>query len=113
MMIESMMINFRELVGDRARNVSGHERGVEARAKYNLDSADSREAVVDVIIPDEIDAVASSFFQGMFAQSVRYYKSQENFLRHYRFTASPVVMEQILRGIDRSLTQRAGSAFMH
>jgi hypothetical protein len=112
-MIESKMINFRELVGDRARNVSGHERGAEARARYDLDSADSSEAVVEIIIPDEIDAVATSFFQGMFAQSVRHYKSQENFLRHYRFTASPVVMEQILRGIDRSLTQRSGAAFLH
>lgn len=110
-MNETMMIDFRELVGDRARNVSGHERGALARARYNLDAADMQEAVVDVVIPAEIDAVATSFFQGMFSGSVRHYKTKERFLEHYKFHATPVIMEQIIRGIERSMTSRGGSAF--
>ena len=112
-MIETTMIDFKEIVGDRARNVSGHERGALARAKYNLDAADKKESVVEVIIPAEIDAVATSFFQGMFSGSVRHYKTKERFLEHYRFNASPVIMEQIIRGIERSMTARGGSAFLN
>jgi hypothetical protein len=112
-MIETMMIDFREIVGERARNVSGHERGALARAKYDLDAADKQEAVVDVLIPAEIDAVATSFFQGMFSGSVRHYKTKERFLEHYRFNATPVIMEQIIRGIERSMTSRGGSAFLN
>lgn len=106
-----MMINFRDIAGDRARNISGHERGSLARQRFGLDAADQNGDLVDIFVPDDIDAIASSFFQGMFSKSVKYYKSREEFLKHYRFNASPVIMEQVIRGIDRAMTARGGSAF--
>ncbi|MCY0094594.1 hypothetical protein [Hoeflea ulvae] len=111
MVLEATRIDFREIAGGTVRNISGHERGVEARKKYDLDRLDAKGEVVSVIIPDDIDAVAASFFQGMFSESVKRFKSKDEFLRHYNFIAKPVMMEQILRGIDRSLTERRGSAF--
>lgn len=109
----SMMIDFRSIAGERVRNVSGHERGAAARLRYNLDDADTRNEIVEIVIPDDIDAVAASFFLGMFSRSVKYYETKERFLEHYRFFASPAIMEQILRGIDRSMTARNGAAFLH
>lgn len=108
-----MMIDFKDLVGDRARNISGHERGVMAREKYNLDEIDSRRDTVEIMVPEHIDAIAPSFFQGMFSKSVRQYQTKERFLEHYHFIASPVVMEQIIRGINRSMTKRDGAAFLN
>lgn len=111
MVLEATLINFRDIAGGSVRNISGHERGVEARKKYELDRLDTGEQSVSVVIPDDIDAVAASFFQGMFSASVKKFRSKEKFLEHYHFVAKPNMMEQIIRGIDRSLTERGGSAF--
>ena len=111
MLDDALEIDFRDIAEGTVRNISGHERGAEARQRYNLDAHDQRGDVVSVYIPDDIDAVAASFFQGMFSQSVKKFASKERFLEHYRFIAKPIMMEQILRGIDRSLTERHGSAF--
>jgi hypothetical protein len=109
--IDTMEINFSEITQDRVRNISGHERGVEARSKFMLDDLDGNSAIIDVLIPQHVEAIATSFFQGMFSKSVQRFGSKEGFLSHYRFVAAPLVMEQILRGIDRSLTVRRGAAF--
>lgn len=107
-----MSINFAEISKGRVRNVSGHERGVAARKQFNLDSLDFADQTVEVFVPDELDAIATSFFQGMFAKSVENLGSDVRFLQHYRFNASPVIMDQIIRGLRRVNTIR-GSAFFH
>lgn len=108
-----MEINFSEITKNEVRNISGHERGVKARERFMLDELDSNAETIDVLIPAEIEAIATSFFQGMFSKSVQRFGSKDDFLSHYRFVAAPLVMEQILRGIDRSLTVRRGTAFLH
>lgn len=106
-----MEINFDEITESRVRNISGHERGVIARSRFALDELDRESGMIDVIIPHYVEAIATSFFQGMFSKSVQQFGSKDGFLSHYRFVAAPLVMEQILRGIDRSLTIRQGAAF--
>lgn len=110
MAANGLEIDFKDIAGG-VRNISGHERGAEARRRYALDSLDESGKIASIVIPDEIDAVAASFFQGMFSESVKRFGSKDAFLRHYKFVARPMMMEQILRGIDRSLTNRHGSAF--
>ena len=110
-MIDAMEINFADITDVRVRNISGHERGVRAREKFKLDELDCENNVVRVIIPDEIEAIATSFFQGMFSSSVQRFGSKERFLSHYEFVAKSIVMEQILQGIKRSLTNRSEAAF--
>jgi hypothetical protein len=110
-MTDAMEINFSEITEDRVRNISGHERGVKARTRFMLDKLDRESDMIDVVIPQDIEAIATSFFQGMFSKSVQRFGSKEGFLSHYRFVAAPLVMEQILRGIERSLTARQGAAF--
>jgi hypothetical protein len=100
-------ISLSELTNNgEVRNLSGHERGVAARVKYKLDQLDQGSEAVLIEIPDEVYSITSSFFQGMFAQSVRTLGSRDSFLAHYQFDAAPVVLRQIERGIEGSLIQR-------
>lgn len=107
-MIELSIDSF--LQGKGVRNLSGHERGVAARDFFDLDELDTAEDEIVIVVPPSIDAIASSFFQGMFANSVREFESDEEFLEHYRFKASPSVFRQIEQGIRRIRTKRR-SAF--
>ncbi|MDF3414764.1 hypothetical protein HKX54_09895 [Sulfitobacter sp. M57] len=108
-MMEAMMteILFSELTNDgKVRNLVGHERGEDAREKWMLDHLDGDDETVDVVIPGELLTLSSSFFQGMFAQSVKKL-GKEGFLAHYRFQASSIVMQQVAEGIRDSLMKRS------
>lgn len=109
-MIELNIDSF--LQGRQVRNLSGHERGLAAREFFKLDELDDIDEKIILIIPADIDAIASSFFQGMFANSVREFQSDEEFMKHYNFVANPSVYRQIEQGIKRVRTKR-GSAFSH
>ncbi len=100
------------LRGKNVRNLSGHERGVVAREFYGLDDLDTADEEITFVISNDVDAIASSFFQGMFSKSVREFPTDEEFLSHYKFLASPSVFRQIEQGIKRIRTKR-GSAFAH
>ena len=91
----------------RVRNLAGHERGLAAREQFNLASYDQSGEIVEVIVPDTLDAITISFFQGMFAASVK--DIGDKFLERYHFHASPVIMEQVLRGISRVRTDRTST----
>ena len=104
------MIDLGRLTQNRVRNLTGHERGGEARSFFELDTLDTNREPVYVRAPDDLDAISTSFFQGMFAKSVKHYADSSSFLEHYRFDVEPFIMEQIIRGIDRVETKRT-SAF--
>ncbi|MBR9821952.1 MAG: hypothetical protein GYB51_13240 [Rhodobacteraceae bacterium] len=106
-----MKIDLGSLTDSRAQSISGHERGVHARVEFRLDDLDRLDEVVEVVVPDHVKAIATSFFQGMFSKSVQAFGSKDAFLKHYKFLAQPLVVEQILKGVERSLTRRNGSAF--
>lgn len=100
-------INLDELTRHgEVRNLSGHERGVAARVKYGLATADLGKEQVLVVVPDEIYTITPSFFQGMFAESVHKAGTRELFLSKFRFSAPPVILRQIESGIESSLMKR-------
>ncbi|MBS7698673.1 MULTISPECIES: hypothetical protein [unclassified Chelatococcus] len=100
-------IKLSELTGNgEVRNLSGHERGLAARKKFQLEAADERGEEVLVVVPHEVYTLTPSFFQGMFAESVRRAASREKFLARYRFDADPVVLRQVESGISASLMRR-------
>ncbi len=101
------MIELEQLTQGKVRNLTGHDRGLAARQNFDLDALDASGEAVDVVVPEGLDGITTSFFQGMFAQSVR--SVGAGFLDHYRFHASPALMEQVLRGIDRINTKRGGA----
>lgn len=100
-------ISLLPLTGDgEVRNLSGHERGKAARQMFELDRLDGTTAPVRVVVPEHVYTLTPSFFQGMFAKSVKKLGSREQFLNHYGFDASPIVLRQIESGIEASLMQR-------
>lgn len=99
------MINLDSLTdGGRVRNLTGHERGLAARSEFELSKFDEADDIVEVHVPSDIDAITVSFFQGMFAESVK--AAGADFLEKYHFHASPSVMEQVMRGVQRVRTIR-------
>lgn len=104
------VINLSELTDGKVRNLAGHDRGLAARNKFRLDEIDAKNDIVKIIVPPDIYSLGSSFFQGMFASSVKASGSREKFLSRYHFDAPHVVLRQIDQGIESSLMQR-GSIF--
>lgn len=68
-------------------NLAGHDRGLAARANFDLDRFDDESTPVRVNFPEGFRQVSSSFFQGMFAGSVQKFGSVEHFFAHYMFDA--------------------------
>lgn len=98
--MEQFSIDLGSLTGDgKVRNLSGHEKGSAARAKYRLDLADASTLPVPVVVPSYVYAISSSFVQGMFTPSLRALGSIEAFFQHYQFDASASIIRQIERGL--------------
>lgn len=99
-------INIGMVTGGKVRNLSGHERGLSVREELRIDELDVAKEPVRVVIPPDLYAVTTSFFQGMFAKSVKRFGSRDAFLEHYRFDGTTSVLRQIDRGILAVLTER-------
>lgn len=100
-------IQLEQLTGDgEVRNLSGHQRGLSARAKFGLDEIDRSSETAVVIVPETIYLLSSSFFQGMFAASVKRAGTRDSFLAKYQFEAPDDVLQQVDRGIRASLMRR-------
>lgn len=84
----------------------GRSRGEMARQKYQLNNLDSSDVTVKVIIPPDTYSINSSFFLGMFGDSVKSAGSREAFLAKYSFQCSPLIMESIERDISRALQEK-------
>lgn len=98
--MEQILIDLGSLTGDgKVRNLSGHDKGSAARAKFGLDSVDASPKAVTVVVPSYVYAISSSFVQGMFSPSLRSLGSMDAFFKHYRFDASASIIRQIERGL--------------
>lgn len=102
------MIDLAKFTGERrVRNLSGKERGVAARVDLRLDEIDRGPDEVTVIVPDFLDTISPSFFQGLFSESIRTLKGRDAFLRKYRFKASEGIMQWIEIGIRNATSDRS------
>jgi hypothetical protein len=63
---------------------AGRERGQKVRAAARLDEIDRTDNEVEIRVPEDIYSLNSSFFLGMFGDSVRRFGETE-FRRRYRF----------------------------
>lgn len=82
--------------------LSGRKEGKEFRDKIDLDNIDKNSDVVNVIFPDDIISLNSSFFLGLFGPSVRYL-GKEKFEQKYTFTCPDFIINSINDGIERAL----------
>lgn len=100
--MEQSTINLGIASGDgRVRNLAGKERGLNARDELKIDYYDTVEGKVTVVVPEEMYAVTSSFFLGLFSKSAKKFKTKNDFLNHYDFVCSSLMKRQIDHGINR------------
>lgn len=84
---------------------SGRERGEAVREAAELDQLDSEEEPVSIVIPNDTFSVTSSFFLGMFGDSIRRL-GEEQFREHYRFDG-PIMDAVVEDGIAEALREEA------
>lgn len=90
----------------RVTNLSGKERGVAARRELGVDSMDTASGHVEVIVPEYLDAISPSYFQGLFSESIQRLNGRENFLDKYRFVGNRDIMRWVDLGIVNSTISR-------
>ncbi len=99
-----MKIDFREL---GMPVFTGRSRGEQARKRIGLDKFANNE-VVDVIIPDEVYTVTSSYFLGLFAPSVKALGGREKFLEVFNFSGPDFILAKLDDWIERALRDGDG-----
>ena len=87
-----------------SRVLSGRPRGEECRQLFDVASLDDQPAKVTVRIPQDIYSMNTSFFLGLFGESVRAL-GKEGFREKYRFDCDPIHNDTIADGVERALKE--------
>lgn len=98
----SALIDF-ELLGMPV--FTGRSRGLADRKKLRLDQLDQAQDNVVVRIPQGVYTVTSSYFLGLFGESIRFL-GRDGFLTHYIFEAPTHVAQKIDDWIARALRNK-------
>lgn len=85
---------------------SGRSKGELVREKFKLDHIDNEPVRVVVQIPEATYSVTTSFFLGLFGDSVRKAGSREAFLRKFNFQAPEVFDKTFDTCISRALQEQ-------
>lgn len=83
--------------------ISGRELGYKQRKHHKLDSLEDEYEKIEVTIDDKIIFLSSSFFLGMFGDSVRKCQSKERFLEKFIFKTNGQLDNNIEDGINDAL----------
>lgn len=102
------VIDIQELTQGQVMNLAGHQRGLAARERFRIAQLDFDGQPVEVIFPADFRQVSSSFFQGMFANSVHRLGSVDRFFEHYRFNAPAHVRAKLVDYAEQALARDAG-----
>lgn len=87
-----------------SRVLSGRERGIECRRRFQISKLDNSSDHVIVSIPRDIYSVNTSFFLGLFGDSVRDL-GRNGFSEKYEFDCDNIHRETITDGIERALKE--------
>ncbi len=101
----SIDVNFSELGGPV---YTGRQKGIAARTKLNLDSAnleDLENLRIRVMIPDDTFSVSSSFFLGLFGDTFRSLGSKERIHSVFLMNTPPRFAKTLESCIDRALAE--------
>ena len=96
------MIDLTKYTGRDEIILSGRPKGEELRQKLNLEKMDSEADAIKIIIPQHIVSLNSSFFLGLFTESVKKF-GEEGFRSKYFFECRPILMKDIDAGIHQAL----------
>ena len=89
----------------KGRVFAGRDRGSVIRNKVSLESIDEAGNEVTISIPDDVIVVNTSFFLGLFGDSVRRLGASE-FRQRYTFIG-PIPSEVITDGIDQAMREQS------
>ncbi|MBN9033819.1 MAG: hypothetical protein J0I23_28910 [Rhizobiales bacterium] len=103
----TVQLDLDKLAGSgKVKNLSGKERGIAARAELHLDELDRDDNTVEVLVPDYVDAISPSYFQGLFSGSIQRLEGKKAFLEKYKFIANSRVLRWIDIGIRNATSSR-------
>lgn len=88
--------------------LSGRELGYEIREKMKFDKKDIDREKYNIIFPENIISISTSFFLALFGESVRTLKTKEEFLNKYKFSCDTNMMLNINDGIIDALNDVDG-----
>jgi hypothetical protein len=97
-----MTIDLTKFTGVDEIILSGRPKGEELRRKLGLDAADDRAELINIIIPQRIISLNSSFFLGLFAKSVDKL-GESGFLAKYVFDCKPILVRDIDAGVHQAV----------
>lgn len=84
--------------------LSGRDRGEDLRKKLNLEKLEKENEIINIIIPEEVCSLNSSYFLGLFGHSVRLF-GENKFLEKYNFQCDELIKENIIDGISSALKE--------
>lgn len=82
-------INLDDFRSPHSRVYAGRDRGIAVRERVRLSDLERSSDVIEVSVPEDIFSVNSSFFLGMFGDSIRAL-GEEQFRKRYRFTGADI-----------------------
>lgn len=82
--------------------LSGRPKGEELRRKLGLEEKEQQADIITIIVPQHVVSLNSSFFLGLFTDSVRRF-GEEGFRSKYSFHCRPVLLKDIEAGIHQAL----------
>lgn len=97
-----MKIDLGRYRGKNSRVFSGREEGKRVRHQLGIDKYDSKQQPVTIVIPEDTLSFNTSFFLGMFGNSIRSL-GEEAFRNVYSFECKPIIQKSIEDGITRAL----------
>jgi hypothetical protein len=104
-MSDTKMIDLNEArTSFESKVLSGRERGYECREMFHVSKIDTDPETAVVLIPRDIYSVNTSFFLGLFGDSVRAL-GREKFREKYSFECDDIHRPTIIDGIDRALKE--------
>lgn len=86
---------------------TGRSRGREDRKRFGLAQRDKLEEVTEIVVPNQVYTMTSSYFLSLLGESIRYL-GREVFLERYRITAPDHVTRKIDDWIARALREKQG-----
>ena len=102
-MSNEIVIDFSKLGGPL---YTGRDRGEEVRKRFDLDTIDSSNISVNVVIPENTYSITSSFFLGLFGDSIRDCGEVDNFFKTFKFNAPDLMIEKFTDYAKRALREK-------
>lgn len=97
-----MQIDLNNCKRKNVKVLSGRDVGIDFRKKFKLDDIDMNKESVEVIVPEDLYSINSSFFLGLFGPSVRHL-GEEGFKKKYQFKCDSIIQKNIEDGMSHAL----------